>query len=81
MPEYYHSQTKVGGENIDLLLTENEVKKTAERALKNPDKVPMETNNSWSINCPTKKCSLLKWIMGRCCDCATSCKECNKKDG
>ena len=69
MAEYHHTQMLIDGVPVDLILTETEVKKTAERAIKNPDKVPVNNKSAWPINCPQKKCGLLKWIMGKCCEC------------
>jgi hypothetical protein len=71
MTDYYHTKLDLEGVPVDLLLTETEVKKTAARALKNPDMVPLTNNSCWPIDTPKKKCGLLKWIMGKCCDCTT----------
>ena len=70
MTDYHHGKIKLEGVTVDLMLTETEVKKAAERALKNPDKIPVgDSASSWPINCPQKKCGLLQWIMGKCCEC------------
>ena len=68
MSEYLHTCIKVDGVPVDLLLTETEVKKTAQRAMKHLDEVP-SCNQCWPVECKKTKCSLLKWIMGRCCEC------------
>ena len=68
MSDYLHTCIEVDGVPVDLLLTENEVKKTAQRALKNPDDVPI-CNQCWNIESRKTTCGLLKWIMGRCCEC------------
>lgn len=68
MSEYVHTCIEVDGVSVDLLLTETEIKKTAQRALKNPTEIP-SCNQCWPISCKNTKCSLLKWIMGRCCEC------------
>ena len=79
MTNYYHTQLKLEDVPVDLLLTETEVKKAAERALKNPDKIPMDNSGTgWPINCPQKKCGLLQWIMGKCCECGP-CPKCEDK--
>ena len=75
--DYHHAQIKLEGVFVDLILTETEVKRGATRALKNPKTVP-NTNSSWPIDCPQKKCGLLKWIMGKCCECVTC--DCEKND-
>ena len=71
MAGYHHTKIELDGVPVDLVLTESEVKKTAARALKNPDMIPMGKGSCWPIDAPKKKCSLLKWIMGKCCDCTT----------
>ena len=76
MADYYHTQLKLEDVPVDLLLTETEVKKAAERALKNPKKVPTDASAAWPISCPQKKCGLLQWIMGKCCECGP-CPKCN----
>ena len=67
--DYYHTKLEVDGVPVDLLLTEGEVKKSSERALKNPDKVARNENSCWPVDCANTKCGLLKWIMGKCCEC------------
>ena len=67
--DYYHTKLEVDGVPVDLLLTEGEVKKASERALKYPEKVSWNENTCWPVECRDTKCSLLKWIMGKCCEC------------
>jgi len=70
MSKYYHAFVKVDEVPIDILLTEAEIKKATTRALKNPEDVPYcEGAGCWPIDCPQSKCSLLQWIMGKCCEC------------
>ncbi len=71
MTDYHHGKINLEGVSVDLILTETEVKKAAERAINNPDKVPYDNGACWPIDTPKKKCGLLKWIMGKCCDCTT----------
>jgi len=77
MANYYHTKLKLEDVPEDLLLTEAEIKKSAERALKNPSKIPVDDSAAcWPINCPQKKCGLLQWIMGKCCECGP-CLKCD----
>lgn len=78
MSGYYHTKLKLEDVPVDLVLTEAEVKKAAARALKNPDMIiPCGDDSCWPVDTPKKKCGLLKWIMGKCCDCTT----CDENDG
>ena len=69
MTDYFHTTVDLAEVEVDLLLTESEIKRASQRAIKNPDDIPLSGGKSWPVDCPTKKCSILKWIMGRCCEC------------
>ncbi len=69
MSEYHHTKISVDNVPVDLLLTEDEVKEAAERAIVEAEHVPSNTNSAWPVECRNTKCGLLKWIMGKCCDC------------
>jgi len=70
MSKYYHSCVRVDKVPVDVLLTEEEVKKATTRALKNPEDIPCgDSARCWPIDCRDSKCSLLQWIMGKCCEC------------
>jgi hypothetical protein len=69
MSEYYHTKINVDDVPVDLLLTEEQVKNAAERAIVEAEHVPSDANSCWPIQCKTTKCGLLKWLMGKCCDC------------
>ena len=71
MTDYHHGKINLEGVSVDLILTEAEAKKAAERAINNPGKIPYDSGSCWPIDTPKKKCGLLKWIMGKCCDCTT----------
>ena len=70
-----HKEYKAGRKPLrlnrgDVLLTEEEVKKTTTRALKNPEDIPCgDGAGCWPVDCRDSKCSLLQWIMGKCCEC------------
>jgi hypothetical protein len=66
---HYHSRVEVDGVPVDILLTETEIKSASERALNNPEQCCFGDGCCWPIDCPQTKCSLLKWIMGKCCEC------------
>jgi hypothetical protein len=70
---YRHATILVDGVSVDILLDEEEIKTTSKRALKYSDYIPNQ-NQCWPIGCKNTKCSLLKWIMGRCCECG-DCEE------
>ncbi len=68
--KYIHGVTDLENVPVDILLTEAEFKKAAERALKNPDQIrSCGEGQCWPVDTPKKKCGLLKWVMGRCCEC------------
>ena len=68
--EYIYGVSKLEGVPVDILLTEKEFKKAAERAIKNPEQViSCGGGRCWPIDTPQKKCSILKWVMGKCCEC------------
>ena len=69
MTDYYHTTVNLAEVDVDLLLTESEIKRASQRAIKRPDDIPISQGKAWPVDCPTKKCSLLRWIMGRCCEC------------
>ena len=69
MSEYHHTKITVDNVPVDLLLTEDEVKQAAERAIVEAEHVPSDSQSCWPIECKRTKCNLLKWIMGKCCEC------------
>jgi|APSaa5957512535_1039671.scaffolds.fasta_scaffold116367_3 hypothetical protein len=69
---YYYGKVVIDGVSVTVMLTEKETQKTSERAMDNIEKVPSEITEGdcWDVECcRTTKCSLLKRIMGKCCDC------------
>ncbi len=68
--EYIHGISNLEEVPVDILLTEAEFKRAAERAMKHPDQVrSCGGGQCWPVDAPKRKCSLLKWVMGKCCDC------------
>ncbi len=65
---YRHTTILVDGVPIDILLSDEEIKTSSERAMKYAEYIPNQ-NQCWPIGCKSTKCGLLKWIMGRCCEC------------
>tara|TARA_Y100001963_G_scaffold146476_1_gene221480 strand:- start:497 stop:721 length:225 start_codon:yes stop_codon:yes gene_type:complete len=72
MDDHHHIQIELEGVPVDLLLTDTEVKIAAARAIDMPQFISStDSAGCWPIDTPKKKCGILKWIMGRCCDCNT----------
>ncbi len=65
---YRHTTILVDDAFVDILLSDEEIKTSAARALKYSEHIPTQ-NQCWPIGCKDTKCSLLKWIMGKCCEC------------
>lgn len=65
---YRHAIVMVDDVPIDILLTDEEIKTTSKRAIEFSDYIP-NNNQCWPIGCQKTKCGLLKWIMGKCCEC------------
>ena len=65
MEDYIHVSTSFDGRCVDLLLTQEELQEAAIRAFKNPDQVPAN-GQCWSIEKPSKSCSILQFVMGKC---------------
>ena len=71
MSDYLHTCVKVDGVPVDLLLTEDQVKVASEAAIEpeNQKYVKLDEGSCWPVTARDSKCSLLQWIMGKCCEC------------
>ena len=71
--KYIHGVTDLENVPVDILLTEAEFKKAAERALKNPEDIPVNERTcgkSWPCEDRETRCGFWKRVLGQCCECA-----------